>query len=141
MADTLNQTQLSQIVSAVIQALQVQNAASTKPAPQFKNSFDRYDFAAKDRSLISAFSRRGFKDVRLGVRDAAGKIDNTNANVRPYRVWIELGRRVRKGERGTRGLFHQDQTDLIQPKAEMTPERRGMFKKAAAKAKQPQLVK
>jgi hypothetical protein len=32
--DTLNQTQLAQIVSAVIQALQVQGAASPKPAPQ-----------------------------------------------------------------------------------------------------------
>ena len=137
----LDQASLNQIVAAVMQVLGNQGAAAKADAPQFKNSFDRYDFAAKDRSLISAFSRRGFKDVRLGVRDAAGKIDNTNANVRPYRVWIELGRRVRKGERGTRGLFHQDQTDLIQPKAEMTPERRGMFKKAAAKAKQPQLVK
>jgi len=47
----LDQTQLAQIVSAVIQALQVQGAASPKPAPQFKNSFGKFDPIAKDRQL------------------------------------------------------------------------------------------
>ena len=36
-------------------------------------------------------------------------------NVRPYKGWLELGRQVRKGERGIRGLFHSSQTDVIAP--------------------------
>jgi len=49
--------------------------------------------------------------------------------------WLAEGRVVRRGEKGVKGLFHISQTDPVPAKPEMTPERRGMFKKAAAKAK------
>jgi hypothetical protein len=126
----LDQTQLAQIVSAVIQALQVQGAASTKPAPQFKNSFGKFDPIAKDRQLLNTFSRRGFKVTLMDRNDPSKPFD-----VKPYKAWIKEGRVVRRGERGVRGLFHVSQTDPIPATPEMTPERRGMFKKAAAKAK------
>jgi hypothetical protein len=126
----LDQTQLAQIVSAVIQALQVQGAASPKPAPQFKNSFGKFDPIAKDRQLLNTFSRRGFKVTLMDRNDPTKPYD-----VKPYKAWIKEGRIVRRGERSVRGLFYVSQTDVIQPKAEMTAERKGMFKKAAAKAK------
>jgi hypothetical protein len=134
MADTLNQTQLAQIVSAVISALQVQGAAPKGAAPQPKNSFGKFDPIAKDRQLLAAFHRRGFKDVQLLDRNDPTK----PYNVRPFGSaenktgWLGQGRIVRRGERGVRGLFHIDQTDPVQP---MTPERKGMFRKAAKKAK------
>jgi hypothetical protein len=131
----LDQEALSQIVQAVLANLQGQGTASPKPASQYQNSFGKFDPIARDRQLLAAFHRRGFRDVQL--MDRADK--SKPFNVKPYKVWIELGRRVRKGEKGVRGLFHQDQTDPIKP--ELAPERRSMFKKAAAKAKQPQLVK
>jgi len=137
MTDTLNQVQLAQIVSAVITALKTQGAAPSGAAPQPKNTFGKFDPIAKDRQLLNTFSRRGFKDVVL--------LDRANPsepfNVKPYGSaekgtgWLAEGRVVRRGEKGVKGLFHISQTDVIQPKAEMTPERRGMFKKAAAKAK------
>jgi hypothetical protein len=130
----LDQTMLNAIVAAVMEQIKTQGAAPKGAAPQAKSSFGQFDPSKKDQWLRNSFSRRGFKNVTLGVRDAEGKIDNTNANVRPYRVWIELGRRVRRGEKGVRGLFHQDQTDLINPpKAELTPQRKAMFRKAKAK--------
>jgi hypothetical protein len=134
----LDQASLNQIVAAVMQVLGNQGAAAKADAPQFKNSFGKFDPIARDRQLLAAFHRRGFKDTVL--MDRADK--SKPYNIRPFKGWIELGRRVRRGEKGVKGLFHVDQTDLINPpKAELTPERRSMFKKAAAKAKQPQLVK
>jgi hypothetical protein len=108
MTDTLNQTQLAQIVSAVISALQVQGAAPKGAAPQANggNTLEH-----KDRHLVNSFTRRGFKDVVLMDRN-----DPTKAfNVKPFKAWVKEGRIVRKGERGVRGLFHITQTDLIAP--------------------------
>jgi hypothetical protein len=34
-------------------------------------------------------------------------------NVLPYKLWLEQGRIVRKGEHGVRGLFHVSQTDVL----------------------------
>jgi hypothetical protein len=107
----LDQEALAQIVNAVMASLQGQGAASTKPAPQFKNSFGRFDPIAKDRSLISAFSRRGFKVMLMDRNDPTKPYD-----VKPFKAWIKEGRIVRRGERGVRGLFHVSQTDPIQPK-------------------------
>ena len=112
----LDQTQLAQIVSAVIQALQVQGAASPKPAPQFKNSFGKFDPIAKDRQLLNTFSRRGFKVTLMDRNDPTKPYD-----VRPYKGWLAIGRIVRRGERGVRGLFHESQTDPVPAKPEMTP--------------------
>jgi hypothetical protein len=36
-------------------------------------------------------------------------------DVRPYKGWLEVGRVVRKGQRGCRGLFHVTQTEMINP--------------------------
>ena len=109
----LDQTQLAQIVSAVIQALQVQGAASTKPAPQAAGD----SLEAKDRRLVNTFSRRGFKPIILMDRNDPSK----DYNIRPYKGWIKLGRVVRKGERSVFGLFHIDQTDVIPAKPALAP--------------------
>jgi hypothetical protein len=116
----LDQTQLAQIVSAVIQALQVQGAPPKGAAPQAKggNSLE-----AKDRHLVNTFTRRGFKNIILMDRNDPSK----DYNLRPYKGWISLGRVVRKGERGVRGLFHIDQTDVIPAKPAPT---KGRFGKA-----------
>jgi hypothetical protein len=121
MANALNQDQLSQIVAAVTQALQVQGAAP-KAAPQ---PFSKFDAASKDRQLVNTFTRRGFKNVVLMDRSDKAK----EYNVRPYKGWIELGRVVRHGERGVRGLFHIDQTDVIPAKPEPKA-KKGLFKAA-----------
>jgi len=55
--------------------------------------------------------------------------------VKPYRIWLAEGQVVRRGEKGVRGLFHISQTDPVPAKPEMSAERKGMFKKGAAKAK------
>jgi hypothetical protein len=55
----LDQTQLAQIVSAVIQALQVQGAASTKPAPQAAgNSLEVKGAAMRLLSRVSSLALR-----------------------------------------------------------------------------------
>jgi hypothetical protein len=130
MTDALNQTQLAQIVSAVITALKTQGAAPKGAAPQAKNTFGKFDPIAKDRQLLNTFSRRGFKVTLMDRNDPSKPFD-----VKPFRQWLNEGRIVRRGEKGVKGLFHVSQTDPVPAKPEMTPERRGMFKKAAAKAK------
>jgi len=66
--------------------------------------------AAKDKAIRSTFTKRGVKDVVLMDRT-----DPTKAfNVRPYKGWLEQGRRVRKGEKAVRGLFHVSQTDEVE---------------------------
>ena len=124
----LDQTQLAQIVSAVITALKTQGAAPKGAAPQAKTWTNSLE--AKDRSLLNTFSRRGFKVTLLDRNDPSKPFD-----VKPFRQWLNEGRIVRRGEKGVKGLFHVSQTDPVPAKPEMTPERRGMFKKAAAKAK------
>jgi len=86
------------------------------------------DLASKDRSLVNTFTRRGFKDVVLMDRSDKSK----PYNIRPYKAWIELGRVVRRGERGVRGLFHIDQTDVIPAKPAPAPKGK-LFGKAKAK--------
>jgi len=93
MTDTLNQTQLSQIVSAVIQARQLQGAAPTSAAPKAKQPMD---LVSKDRNLVAAFRRKGFTDVVLMDRN-----DKTKPfNVKPYGSvkrgfgWLAEGRIV-----------------------------------------------
>jgi hypothetical protein len=128
----LDQEALSQIVAAVMQVLGNQGVASPKPASQYRNSFGEFDPIAKDKQLLAAFHRRGFKDTVL--MDRADK--SKPYNIRPYKGWIELGRVVRKGERGVRGLFHIDQTDVIPSKAPASPPKAVIptWRKAAAKA-------
>src|SRR5215470_14084688 len=104
----LDQNSLNQIVAAVMQVLGSQGAAPSGAAPQAKSG---NTLEHRDRFLVNSFHRRGFKDVQLMDRSDKSK----PYNIRPYKGWIELGRRVRKGEKGVKGLFHVDQTDLINP--------------------------
>jgi hypothetical protein len=83
------------------------------------------DLASKDRSLVNTFARRGFKNVVL--MDRADK--SKPFNIKPYKAWIAEGRVVRRGERGVRGLFHIDQTDVIPAKPEPKA-KKGFFKAA-----------
>jgi hypothetical protein len=119
----LDQEALAQVVTAVVQALQVQGA-SPKAAAKPSNGLE-----ARDRSIIAGFKRRGIADVVL--MDRADK--SKPYNVRPYRDWLTAGWQVRKGEKSIRGLFHQSQCDRIAPKAPA----KGKFGKAKA---QPMLV-
>ncbi len=106
MADTLNQVQLAQIVSAVLAALQQGNAAKAAPAAQ---PIDR--LAQRDRSIVAGFKRKGMADVVLMDRTDKSKA----FNVKPYRDWITAGRQVDKGQKSVRGLFHISQTSPIAP--------------------------
>jgi hypothetical protein len=125
MTNTLNEVQLAQIVSAVISALQVQGAAPKGAAAQAKQPMD---LASKDRSLVNTFARRGFKNVVL--MDRADK--SKPFNIKPYKAWIAEGRVVRRGERGVRGLFHIDQTDVIPANPAPAPKGK-LFGKAKGK--------
>jgi hypothetical protein len=70
--------------------------------------------------ILSAFKKRGYKDAIL--RDASDP--SKPHNVRSYKLWLEQGRRVRKGEKGVMGLFHISQTEELpvnKPAAEKAP--------------------
>jgi hypothetical protein len=126
MANALNQDQLSQIVQAVISALQVQGTApkpSSIPAPVDK-------LAQRDAAIRAGFKRRGVTDVVLMDRNDPSK----PFNIKPFKAWLEQGRMVKKGERSVKGLFHISQTsELPKPSAKPSPA------KGKAKGK-PQLV-
>src|SRR5262249_20377643 len=109
MVDTLNPTQLAQIVSAVIQALQVQGAASAKPASQPSGN----SLETKDRALVAGFKRRGIPVAEITLMDRNDP--KKPYNVKPFKAWLTEGRMVRKGQYGIRGLFHISQTDVIAP--------------------------
>jgi hypothetical protein len=66
------------------------------------------DLADKDRQIVAAFKRRGFSVTLMDRNDPKLPYD-----VRPYKGWLEVGRVVRKGQRGVRGLFHLTQTDAL----------------------------
>jgi len=127
MANALNQDQLSQIVQAIISALQVQGTAS-KPA---SISTPGNSLEAKDRALISGFKRKGIPvaDIKLMNR-ADPKADY---NIRPFKGWLQQGRMVKKGEKSIRGLFHITQTsELPKPSAKsvITTEQKTLFDQA-----------
>lgn len=83
-----------------------QKTASAKPAQVSKGG---KDMTKKDAALKAQFTRRGIKDVSLMDRNDPKK----DFNVKSYRLWLESGRQVRKGEKSVRGLFHITQTDPI----------------------------
>ena len=110
----LDQTQLSQIVSAVIQALQVQGTASAKPASQGNSN----SLEAKDRSLVTGFKRKGIPVDQIKLMNRADP--KAEYNIRPFKGWLEQGRMVKKGEKSIKGLFHVSQTSEL-PKATAKP--------------------
>jgi hypothetical protein len=126
----LDQTELAQIVSAVIQALKVGDT-SAKPA-SISAPVDR--LAQKDRALIAGFKRKGIKEADIKLMNRADP--KAEMNVRPFQGWLQQGRQVRKGEKSIKGLFHISQTDLIaQPK----PAPKSKAKRPTVKS-QPPLV-
>ena len=139
MTDTLNQTQLAQIVSAVLAALQTQGSAPKAAAPAKPGN----SLETKDRALIAGFRRRGIADVVLMDRADPKK----PYNIKPFKAWIDEGRIVKKGERGIRGLFHISQTSEL-PKVPVKPllttEQKTLFDQAKkvlrAKRTKPQPV-
>jgi hypothetical protein len=68
----------------------------------------RRPIADKDRQIVAAFKRRGFSVTLMDRNDPKLPYD-----VRPYKGWLDVGRVVRKGQRGVRGLFHLTQTDAL----------------------------
>jgi hypothetical protein len=132
MTDTLNQTQLAQIVSAVLAAFNTSNSSAPK-APAISSPVDK--LAQRHAAIRAGFKRRGFQNVVLMDRNDPTK----PFNVRPFKGWLEQGRQVRKGQRGVKGLFFIDQTDVIKPaKAAIPAEQKTLFaeaKKVLAKKK------
>ena len=121
----LDQTELAQIVSAVIQALKVGDT-SAKPA-SISAPVDR--LAQRDAAIRAGFKRRGFQDVVLMDRADRSKPHN----IRPFKGWLEQGRMVQKGEKSIKGLFHISQTSEL-PKAiakpAVTAEQKTLFETA-----------
>ena len=114
----LTQEQLAALIANVVgQVLAGQSAtprASSKP--HFLAKGQRAapsDLAAKDAQIVAAFKRRGFS---VTLKDRANP--DAPHNVKPFKLWLDAGRVVRKGQKGVKGLFHVDQTDPIaKPKA------------------------
>jgi hypothetical protein len=115
---TINKDDLAAITSTIAAALsaalgQQSQVASPKPTNGFlpKGSHSApSDLAAKDARIVAAFARRGFKVTLMDRNDPKLPFDT-----RPYKGWLEVGRVVRKGQHGVRGLFHVTQTDMINP--------------------------
>ena len=105
----LDQTMLNAIVAAVMQQLQTQGGTAAKAAPMAQ-PVDR--LAQKDKALVQGFVRRGIKrdDIKLMDRSNPAADDH---NIRPFQGWLKVGRMVRKGQHGVRGLFHVSQTDSV----------------------------
>lgn len=109
---TLTQEALQQAVAmAVTAALEARK--STKQAKGQKKGRKPLtdEEKAKNRAKVDAETIKNFK--------AAGFADvKPRENVRTYNKWIEVGRRVKKGEKsvkcGSFPLFHLDQTEPMQ---------------------------
>ena len=102
----------STIAAALLAALTQQpRAASPKPTNGFlpKGSHAApADLASKDAQIVALFKRRGFDAHLMDRNDPKVPYD-----VRPYKGWLQVGRVVRKGQHGVRGLFHLHQTDAL----------------------------
>jgi hypothetical protein len=122
----LDQTELAQIVSAVIQALKVGDTASKAPAISASAPVDK--LAMRHAAILKGFQRKGFKDAKLFV------------DIKPFKSWMSEGKIVKKGQKSIKGLFHRDQTEVIKPPAKAQPvpaEQKTLFEQAkkALKAK------
>src|SRR6516164_9877946 len=108
----LDQTELAQIVSAVIQALKVGDTAPKAASISTPGN----SLEVKDRSLIAGFKRRGIPVDQIKLMDRSNP--KADYNIRPFKGWLEQGRMVKKGEKSIRGLFHITQTsELPKPSA------------------------
>jgi hypothetical protein len=109
----MTQAQFVELISALkAVGLGVPDAKVAKqPAKRSKAEW----LAAKDKSIVATFKKRGVKDVVLMDRTDRNK----PFNIRPfgrkdetgaYNGWLGQGRIVKKGESGVKGLFHVSQT-------------------------------
>lgn len=99
------------ITDGVAKALASQGASPQPASPHFLPKGSKAapsDLADKDRQIVAAFKRRGFSVTLMDRNDPKLPYD-----VRPYKGWLDVGRVVRKGQRGVRGLFHLTQTDAL----------------------------
>jgi hypothetical protein len=99
------------IADGVAKALASQGASPQPASPHFLPKGSKAapsDLADKDRQIVAAFKRRGFSVTLMDRNDPKLPYD-----VRPYKGWLDVGRVVRKGQRGVRGLFHLTQTDAL----------------------------
>jgi len=114
----MTNTEIANIVASVIAAMQQPAKQAKKPVAKKANRL-----ATKDQQILRGFARKGIKNVVLMDRNDPA----ADFNVRPFKGWLALGRVVKKGEHGVRGLFHVSQTEALpqtedkpvdQPKAE-----------------------
>jgi hypothetical protein len=109
---TLTADQISTMIAdGVAKALASQGASPQPASPHFLPKGSKAapsDLASKDAQIVAAFKRRGFSVTLMDRNDPKLPFD-----VRPYKGWLQVGRVVRKGQRGIRGLFHLTQTDAL----------------------------
>jgi hypothetical protein len=104
----------AQLTAALSQPVAASRAATAKTSYRYSGFLPRgakaapSDLAAKDARILAAFKRRGFDAHLMDRNDPKVPYD-----CRPYRKWLEVGRVVRKGQRGVAGLFHVTQTDAL----------------------------
>ena len=72
---------------------------------------------AAPRTRLSHTATRTADEQQIRGYESA----DAETRIRPYKGWMKLGRVVRRGERGVRGLFHVDQTDVIPAKQAPAP--------------------
>ncbi len=111
---SLTADQISAMIADGVAKALAQGAPQAKPAvflPKGSKAASS-DLASKDARIVAAFVRKGFKVTLMDRNDPKLPYD-----VRPYKGWLEVGRVVRKGQHGVRGLFHITQTDMINPPA------------------------
>lgn len=109
---TLTADQISTMIAdGVAKALSAQGATPQVAASPFLPKGSKAapsDLASKDARIVAAFARRGFKVTLMDRNDPKLPFDT-----RPYKGWLQVGRVVRKGQHGVRGLFHITQTDAL----------------------------
>ncbi len=119
----LDQEALAQIVNAVLASLQDQ--AGSPKAASVASPVGR--LAAKDRALVAGLKRKGIKEADIQLMDRNDP--KRPFNVKPYKLWMQEGRMVQKGQHGIRGLFHISQTSPI-ASAKPAPKAKGKPAKA-----------
>lgn len=103
----MTQTQMLEQLSKLIESGALAKLAKTGGA----GIADK--LARKDKAILAGFKRKGIKDAVLMDRNDKSKA----FNVRPFKGWLALGRVVRKGEHGVKGLFHVSQTEKVEKPA------------------------
>jgi hypothetical protein len=104
----LNDPVLQQIIAQAVAAAMTQ-----------KQSQERANDTAKtDTALVKAFEKAGYKNITLFDRTKLLS-QQPDVTVLTYNKWIELGRKVKPGEKSlkVRGyhlrLFHKSQTEIM----------------------------